>query len=265
MKHRGFTLIELLVVIAMVALLLAILIAVLNSARQYVRAVACSSHVRALTLDLVAYKEINLAFPCGFRDSFANGPPGGFPGNSELDRRAWWWFNILEGYENDAKKRTLQCPSKSLRDPRLLDNILYGNYGVNRSICKSPGDFRKYKKEFVGAPLGDEDIPNPSQTLLIIDSGYSVVSWWHATNVPPEPFDDNKGEDTSYVPGLKSNKDKDNLMLDQKKDAEDGRHPNKKVNIGFADGTVARKKADDLFIEKEGDTYTNKSHLWVPK
>lgn len=265
MKHRCFTLVELLVVIAMVAILMTILIPVLNSVRQHARALVCSSNIKELSLDLVMYKEVNLSFPYGFRDCFNDGPPGGFPGNAELDRRAWWWFNILEGKDNYTKKKTLQCPSKSLRHPKLIDNILYGNYGVNRSICKSPADIRKYKKEFVGAPLGDEDIPKPSQTLLIIDSGYSVVSWWHATDVPPEPFNGSKGEDTGYVPGLPINKDKNNLMLDQKQDAANGRHPNKTVNVGFADGNVARKKAEDLFVEKEGETYKNRSPLWVPE
>ena len=265
MKHRGFTLIELLVVIAMVIILLAILIAALNGVRQQAKTLKCSSNINQLTRDLIIYRDINHAFPYGFRDSFIDEPPGGFPGNAKLDRTAWWWFNILEGNDNYAKKRTLQCPSKSLRHPGLMDNVLYGNYGVNRSICKSPVDIRKYKKDFVGAPLGDEDIPNPSQTLLIIDSGYSVISWWHATDIPPEPFEGSKGEDTGYVPGLPINKDKNNLMLDQKEDAEDGRHSNKTVNVGFADGHIDRKKADDLFVEKEGDTYTNRRPLWVPK
>ena len=263
MKHRCFTLIELLVVIAMVALLLAILVAVLNSVRNHAKAVACSSNIRQLTRDLIMYESKNHAFPYGFRDSFTP-PPGGFPGNATYDRRGWGGFNNMEGYERGGKERTLRRPSKSLRHSKLKTNILYGNYGVNRSICKSPVDIRKYKKDFVGAPLGDMDIPQPSRTLLIVDSGYSVISWWHATDVPPEPFTGDRGEDTSYVPGLKINKER-NLMLDQKEDAEDGRHPNRKVNVGFADGHVDRKKADDLFVEKEGDTYTNRSPLWVPK
>ena len=263
MKHRGFTLVELLVVIAMVAVLLAILTQVLHGVRKHTWAVACSSNIKQLTRDLIMYKDKKEEFPYGFRDSFTS-PPGGFPGDSEYDRQAWWWFNIMEGYENDANKRILQCPSKSLRHPKLITNILYGNYGVNRSICKSPVDIRKYKKDFVGAPLGDMDIPQPSRTLLIVDSGYSVISWWHATDVPPVSFDGNRGEDIGYVPGLKINKER-NLMLDQKEDAENGRHPNRKVNVGFADGRVARIKADELLIEKEGDTYTNRSPLWVPK
>jgi len=263
MKHRCFTLIELLVVIAMVAILLAILIPVLHSVRQRAMALACSSNIRQLTRDLIMYESKNHAFPYGFRDSFTP-PPGGFSGDAAYDRRAWWWFNIMEGYDNDAKKRTLRCPSKSLRHPKLTTNILYGNYGVNRSICKSPDDIQSHKKEFVGATLGHMDIPQPSRTLLIVDSGYSVISWWHASDDPPVSFDSDRGEGTSYVPGLKINKEK-NLMLDQKQDAIDGRHPNRTVNVGFVDGHISRKKADDLLVEKEGDAYTNRSPLWVPE
>ena len=112
--------------------------------------------------------------------------------------------------------------------------------------------------------MGDEDIPHPSQTLLIVDSGYSIISWWHSTDVPPITLDKRNIEDTAYVPGLKINKDK-NLKSGQIHDAINGRHLNKKVNIGFTDGHVARKKADDLCVEKEGDNYRNRSPLWMPE
>ena len=263
MKHRCYTIIELLVVIAMVAILLAILIPVLHSIRQRARALACSSRIRKLTLDLIMYETKNQAFPYGFQDYFTP-PPGGFLGSTAYDRLGWWWFNVMEGYDDDTQRRTLHCPSKLLRHPKLTNNLLYGNYGVNQSICKNPDDIRSHRKEFVGAPLSGSDIPHPVQTLLIVDSGYSIISWWHATDVPPVPLDGNRGEDTAYVPGLKINKDK-NLLPGQEQDAIDGRHPNKTVNVGFADGYVARKKADDLFVEKTADAYTNRSPLWSPE
>ena len=263
MKRPCYTLIELLVVIAVVAFLLAILIPVLHSIRQRARALSCSSRIRTLTLGLIIYETKHQAFPYGFRDSFTE-PPGGFASRSVYDRWGWWWFNFMEGYDDDVKKRTLRCPSRLVRNPRLTNNLLYGNYGVNRSICKSLDDIRSRRKEFVGAPLGRLDIPEPSRTLLIVDSGYGIISWWHATDVPPVALDGNRGEDTAYVPGLKINKDK-TLLPGQEQDAHDGRHPNKTVNVGFADGHVARKKADDLFIEKAADTYTNKIPLWSPK
>jgi prepilin-type N-terminal cleavage/methylation domain-containing protein/prepilin-type processing-associated H-X9-DG protein len=264
MKHHGFTLIELLVVIAMFALLLAILIPVLHSVRQYAKALTCSSHIRALTLGLIMYENRNEAFPYGYSYNFTP-PPGGYAGYPDQDRIGWWWLNFLDGYVNEPKGKTtvFNCPSKLLNAPLLNDNILCGNYGVNLSICKNSDDFPD-KKEFVGTPLGDEDIPNPTQTLLILDSGYSIISWWHATDVPPVTLNKSNIEDTAYVPGLKINKPR-NLRPGQKGDAQDGRHPNRKVNAGFVDGHVARKKADDLYVKKEGDHYKNRSPLWVPE
>ncbi len=264
MKRSCFTLIELLVVIAVVAFLLAILIPVLNSVRQHARALACSSRIRALTLGLIMYENKNEAFPYGFFDiTFPSSDD--YIGNSGQDGMGKWWFQFIDEFIKKSNRKTtvLNCPSKQLNNPRLKNNILCGNYGVNRSICKNSNDIPS-KKEFVGAPLGLMDIPQPSQTLLIVDSGYSIISWWHATDVPPAPLNSNMIEDTAYVPGLKINKDK-NLKPGQEQDANNGRHPNKTVNVGFADGHVARKKADDLFVEKAADTYTNKSPLWSPK
>jgi len=263
MKRPCFTLIELLVVIAIAAFLLAILSPVLHSIRQHAKALACSSRMRQLTLDLIMYENKKEAFPYGFRDSFTP-PPGGFPGSSVYDRWGWWWFNVMEGYGDETKKRTLRCPSRLLRHPSLTNNLLYGNYGVNRSICKSPDDIQRQRKEFVGAPLGRHDIRQPSRTLLIVDSGYSIISWWHVTDDPPVSLDGDRGEDTAYVPVLKINKDK-KFVFGQKQDAVDGRHPNKTGNVGFADGHIARKKADDLFVEKAADAYTNRSPLWIPE
>jgi prepilin-type processing-associated H-X9-DG protein len=118
--------------------------------------------------------------------------------------------------------------------------------------------------EFIGTPLRSSDIVRPGETLLIVDSGYALISWWHATDNPPIALGVKPIADTSYVPGLWINGNR-NLLPSQKYDAINGRHPGKTVNVGFVDGHVSRKKADDLFVEKTGDGYKNKSPLWVPK
>jgi prepilin-type processing-associated H-X9-DG protein/prepilin-type N-terminal cleavage/methylation domain-containing protein len=264
MKRSCFTLIELLVVIAIIALLLAILTIVLNSVRRHARALTCSSRIRALTFALIMYENKHEAFPYGLSYN-PTPPPGGYAGDPSQDAMGWWWFNFLEEYVNKSNGKTtaFDCPSKQLNHPRLKENVLCGNYGVNLSICKISDDV-PVKKEFIGTPLGDEDIPNPTQTLLIVDSGYSIISWWHATDVPPVTLNKNIIEDTAYVPGLKINEDR-KFMSGQEDDAKNGRHPNKKVNAGFVDGHVARRKADDLYVEKEGDNYRNRSPLWMPE
>ena len=264
MKRPCFTLIELLVVIATLALLIAILLPPLRISRQHAKAVLCGSNVKQLDLGLIMYETENETFPYAFDDTPLEPPPRGYPGNFAFDRKGWWWFNYISDYsrKNKGKKASLWCPSRQVKDIRLKDYVLYGNYGVNQSVYKSARG-RKSHAEFVGTPLSSSNIPHPSQTLLIVDSGYSLISWWHVTDVPPVLLNSTI-EDTAFVPGLEINKKKD-LWPGQHQDAIYGRHPSKSVNVGFADGHVRRKKADDLCVEKIADDYKNKNPLWSPK
>ena len=265
MKRPAFTLVELLVVIATIALLMAILLPSLRISRQQAEAILCSSNIRQLLCGLFSYETENQILPYSFDNTSEWPPPGGYPGNATFDRKGWWWFNYISDYSraDKGKKQALWCPSRRIREPKF-DYVLQGNYGVNRSICKSFDDIQSQREEFVGTPLRSSNIPRPGETLLIVDSGYSLISWWHATDKPPVVLGNAIIEDTSYIPGLWINKDR-NLWPGQEKDAIYGRHFNKTVNVGFADGHVSRTKADDLFVEKTGDAYKNKSPLWVPK
>ena len=260
MKSTGFTLIELLVVIAIIALLMAILAPASQSARQQARTVLCGSNIKQLTLGLLTFATENQTLPYGFHDT-STPPTGGCPGDFAYDRMGWWWFNYISNYsrKDKGKKMVLRCPSKHLRNRRLTNNILCGNYGVNQSICKSSSGRRSHA-EFIGTPLSTADISHASQTLLVVDSGYSMITWWHATDTPPIALGKSR-EDTAYIPGLKIN----NLWSGQEWDAINGRHPQKTVNVGFADGHISRVKADDLFVEKTADSYKNRSPLWLPK
>lgn len=262
MKQAGFTLVELVVVIAIIALLMAILVPSLQNSRQQTRVVLCGSNVKQLTVGLFMYESENQTFPYGFQDTLIP-PPGGYPGFVEYDRTGWWWFNYIGGCFSKGKKTVLRCPSKQLRNPKLKNNILCGNYGVNQSICKSSSG-RQSRAEFIGTPLRSSDISQPGQTLLIVDCGYSMITWWHATDVPPITLGNTIIEDTAYVPGLEVNKERD-LWPGQEWDARSGRHPNKTVNVGFADGHISRVKANDLFVEENGGNYSNRSPLWLPK
>jgi len=264
MRRTGFTLVELLVVISIIALLMAIFIPALGSSREHAEAIHCGSNVRQLLLGLISYEAESETLPPAFDDTRADLPPGGYPGGHAYDRMGWWWFNYIEGfYRKSAIARTVvQCPSKRLDDSRLKSNILCGNYGVNRCICKSPDDIPSRRGEFVGTPLRSSDIPHPGRTLLVTDSGYSMISWWHASDVPPVSLGATI-EDTAYVPGLEINKGK-SLWPGQESDAINGRHPNKTVNVGFADGHADRVKAEGLLVEKTADGYRNKSPLWQP-
>jgi len=260
-------LIELLVSIGILAILVAVLVPALNKSRLRAKATVCTSNIRQLSFGLCTYAADNDRFPYGFDNTPNEPPPGGYVGHHQYNRMGWWWFNYLEGlYEKSMGGNTvLQCPSKNLQHPKLRDDILCGNYGVNLSICKMSSG-RKSRKGFIGEPLTSIEVRRPSQTLLVLDSGYAIISWWHAADIPPVPLSNSIIEDAAYVPGLKINKDR--LLWPgggQNYDALFGRHPRKTVNIGFLDGHVGRSSADDLLVEKDSDGYKNLVPLWLPK
>ncbi len=267
MRRPSFTLTELLVVVAISGFLIAILLPSLRSSRLQVDAVLCSSNIKQLIFGLCMYETQNMTFPYGFYENpdEPEPPPGGYTGNIAYDRIGWWWFNYISDYAGKYKDKKAEfwCPSRKIKAPEL-EFVLHGNYGVNRSICKSFDDIQSFRDEFVGTPLSTSKIPRPVETLLIVDSGYSIISWWHAADEPPVSLGNTIIEDTAYIPGLEINKERD-LWPSQKEDAIYGRHPNKTVNIGFVDGHVSRPKADALLIEKTANNYKNKSPLWVSK
>lgn len=264
MKREGFTLIELLVVIAVITLVIAILLPSLRIMKLQAEAVVCESNIKQLVLSLTMYEDDNGTFPHAFDDdTLIKPPPGGFPGYNQYDRTGWWWFNHIIDYsrKNTDKDSVILCPSKKINDIRLKNNVLCVNYGVNLSVCKNSNG-RKSRAEFVGMPLSSSNILRPSRTLLIIDSGYSMISWWHVTDVPPMSLGSSI-EDNAYVPGLEINKEK-TLWPDQRWDAIIGRHPKKKVNVGYVDGHVERRQAEELFVEKTETGYNNRYPLWRP-
>ena len=264
MVRRGFTLIELVVVVAVLGLLMAVITPFLRASRQKAKAVVCASNIRQLVIAVTAYSSNNGTAPHGFADSKIE-PPGGFPGGLGYGKAGWWWFNYVGRFydKKTDQEGLLCCPAKNLRDPKLKTNILCGNYGINQSISKSTsGDS---STEFVGRPLKIMDeIPKPSETLLVVDAGYELVNWWHATTDPPVPLDSAFIENTSYVPGMKINCRKA-IWPGQEHDAVGGRHPNRAVNIGFADGHVESREADELLVEKREQRHDNRVPLWSPK
>ena len=252
----GFTLTELLVVISVIAILLAVISPVLRNSRQRAKTVLCSSNIRQLTMVLLQYEIENKTFPYGFYNSPNLLPPReGYSGFIQYDRTGWWWLNYIKGIyiKTDERNTIVKCPSKFVRNSLLNKDILCGNYGVNLSICKSLDD---------GKPLRMNDIVKPSETLLIADSGYAIIGWRHATDIPPA-FTHKTQIENTYIPGLSINKNK-TLLAVQKSDAIYGRHHNKTVNAGFADGHAQIMKAEDFIVEKSGESYKNKVPLWEP-
>jgi prepilin-type processing-associated H-X9-DG protein len=264
MKYAAFTLVELLVVIGVIVLLLGILFPCLQQSKQTAQSVVCRSNIKQLAFSLTMYESDNKTFPYGmyntskvsFQTSFSN---------LAFDRLGLWWMNYITSYtrKNTNTDSIIWCPSRHITDSRFKTNVLDANYGVNISVCRKYSDFTKLSDEFNGIPLSLDDIPRPSETLLITDSGYSVIGWHHATCSPPVQFS-NSIEDAVYVPGLTINKDK-KIWPGFEEDAILGRHANQIINAGYVDGHVNNLKADELLVEKANDIYKNLSPLWRPK
>ena len=266
------TLIELILAIGIIAVLFALLTPSLQRSRLQAKAAVCMSNIRQLNTVLSMYVTDRGKFPYGFDNTPDTPPSGGYAGYTQdpiHDRVGWWWFNYLENIykKNMGRKTVLQCPSKQIQQPKFKDDILCGNYGVNLFICKIPpsqGSQKQKEFGFAGQPLDVTQITHPSQTLLLVDSGYTIMSWWHAADFPPVTLGNTNIEDTAYIPGLSINHQRQ-FKSGQEIDAFYGRHPQMTVNVGFADGHVARTKAEDLLVKRKADGhYENQYPLWTP-
>jgi prepilin-type N-terminal cleavage/methylation domain-containing protein/prepilin-type processing-associated H-X9-DG protein len=270
MRRAAFTLVEMLVVISILAMLATLLFPVFASVRARARTVTCQAHLRQLLVSLHNYEAEHQSLPYGFEVVRWPQPPGWYQGGP-FDVPGWWWFDFAGVVRFRTRlgieeTKLLRCPARRIDDPTLKYTVLVANYGVNRALCRNTTEWAPtpVQKAFVGAPLSTGSLSHPGSTLLLADSGYSLICWWQATAEPPAPLGDEYIEDTSYVPGLEINEDR-NLWPGQSADAIGGRHPNKTVNVGFADGHTECRKASELLVEKTEAGYTN-SLLWhAPK
>ncbi len=265
MRPRGFTLIELIVVVSVVAMLMALLLPALRGAREQAKVVLCQSHMRQLLFAFEQYgqsEDRHLPYHLSFGQFPL--PKTGFAGDLTRDSLGWWWFDFLDVVNRTDLKDSglLVCPSKRLDGELLTRDLLWGNYGVNEALCTWT-QMALGGGPAPGRPVSINDIRHPAGTLLIVDSGYAVASWLLATDDPPAEFD-GLTSGTPYIPGLSINEDRE-LESGVIEDAISGRHPGKTVNVGFSDGHIERRKADDLLVTKTGeDTYANRSPLWEP-
>ncbi len=262
-RDNAFTLVELMVVIAVIALLVVILLPALASARKNAQAVACAANVKQLIFSLDLYTLDNRYYPPSiYVSANASEPPGGYIGSASYDYQGWWWFQFLskEIGTNFTSNSILRCPSRQVKHKFDIDeNILWGNYGVNQSVCKSL-PLKKSLLEFTGNSKVMSKIPQPSSVFLIVDSGYSIINWWHVTLHPPRPLQ-NTLADMNYLPGLSINSSK-NIWNGQREDATKGRHMAKTVNTGYVDGHVQREPSEKFLVLFENNQYLNLRPGW---
>jgi prepilin-type processing-associated H-X9-DG protein len=242
---------------------MAVSLPVFHSVRERAKSTTCQGNIRQLLLEFQQYEAANETLPYGFAALQSPPPPGGYLSNMAIDLPGWYWPNYLGAVQQRSLGdwRVLQCPAKHLESPWLERSVLSGNYGVNRSLCRSAFDTEKYLDAFGGPALSTATIRRPGATLLLVDSGYALISWWHVCDDPVMEAGTH-AEDTAYIPGMELNK-KRIFAPGQVEDAMAGRHPNKTVNVGFVDGHVDTRKADSLLVEKTAEgTYANLRSLW---
>ena len=264
-RYNAFTLIELLVVIAIIGLLLSLLIPGLGNASENAREVVCSSQIRNILIGMQSYHMENRRFPYGF-DGWTRTPPplDVASGSRMFDELGWWWFEILGDHISYVKDgaEVVRCPSRNI-DDGFEENILWGNYGVNSSVCKNARD-RISNAEFAGDPLQLEAVANPSNALLAMDCGYSIFNWHQVADNPPVTLG-NSVRDNAYLPGLWIINESKLLGNIQWADALDGRHVNGQINAGFVDTHVEKSPADRYLVQKQDEAYSGLYPYWRPK
>ena len=279
MKRKAFTLVELLTGISLAAVLTAVLMPCLHITRQRAKSLVCAGNVRELLQMITMYDCDNMRFPHGVNTGRQAAPPGGSLARGRMDSMkrefnscgsGWWWINYITGYDRQRLLGSdfLKCPARPFLPGRYFNDILSGNYGVNQSVFKLYYDNPR-PDEFRGLPLKSSRIFDPSGTMLLADAGYALVQWRHAAlNAPYKPPNVKKAArlmDNAYIPGLGINNQTGLLETwpEFRYDAIEGRHPDGRINIGFADGHVSSLKADALLVE-ETEPNSFRLGLWKP-
>jgi prepilin-type N-terminal cleavage/methylation domain-containing protein len=266
MVRKAFTLLELLVTIAIIGILLAVVLSTLRYSKYCAQSVVCSSNIRQLTVMMNSYSFLQTRYPPGFCDlpdcMCSINPPGGNLGDPVRDWAGWWWFHFLMNSENDCSEieKIRQCPSSLANNNSKLSQLC-GNYGVNYSICKIADTISN--TDFLGLPLKPDAIRNPTQVLLLADSGYSLISWKAATLDPAYSFEISLRKNTFYVPGLSINSQK-SIYSTLEADAIKGRHIKKTINAGFVDGSLRKLWAESLLISTDTPSESPAYLIWSP-
>lgn len=278
MRDKGFTLVEMLVVIAVIAMLLAITVPVLQKSKEHGKELLCANNLRLLGLAVSVYAQEKKTYPQGFCGAPNCHPSVPSPDYKKLGtstsldwQNSWWWFHFLTDMieEDFSKDSILSCPSKHVTDSDMSNNILCGNYGINYAICKIS---MTSTKAFSGTPLRSDQVKSPSGKLLIMDSGYVLISWKaFVSDTSPDPtvlgLEMINRQNAYYLPGATVNQSRvenGSIHESQQDDAVNGRHSSGKFNAVFVDGHVDKKSTDS--VEPEFDTGGNLSNgsFWSP-
>lgn len=263
MSRKAFTLIELLIVIAIIAGLLGITLPAIRHCKQRVLSVSCTSNLRQLSMMLNAYANEWGSYPYGFSDSswIRSITSEKFIGDKMKDWAGRWWFEHIGQNNQPSPMTIMNCPSSK---DDISDGFLCGNYGVNASVCKT-SPISSQITEFAGKPLTPTQIRSPSEVILVMDAGYSLINWKATLSDPSFGFENPQRNSWFYVPGLTSINQRKAIADQNRDDALLGRHPGKTVNIGFCDGHASALNAQSLAVESPPATQTQSTYrYWSP-
>lgn len=250
---------------AVIAVLIGITMPALVMVKERGRTVVCRSNIKQLYLSMSLYENSNGSFPAGFdfranvaSDLLSTDKYIGVPAHDWIGK---WWFQFLD-IDGESEKSSLWCPSSRVKNPGFKKLVLCGNYGVNRAICK---DVIPAGGEFTGKPLSSTNISLSSKTLLLVDSGYTLISWRGGSDCGAGYYEITTRADWFYIPGMAVNQSR-SISPYGLQDAIEGRHSGKRVNAAFVDGHAEYIPAEYLFVEEQADgTYSNRKTLWMPE
>lgn len=234
--NSGFTLIELLTVIAIIGILAAIIIPTIGKVRQSAKSAQCLSNLRQIGMAFNLYPADNKGrFPRTGLNPRPNDP-------SRVD--ALWYSAITPYIQTSAVAAThavYRCPSEEAQvDPARINSTV--QYTASRALERSGSTTL-----VSGLGSKPEEIPNVSQTFLVIDS------WVNQT-----------GASTGISPHGTLTYAQLTTSISGTPDASTTvsyRH-NSGVNVVFIDGHTARLSFDD-FKSRVADPITGRK-LWDP-
>ena len=258
MFRRGVTFIELLVVIAVIALLLRVLLPALAAGKDRGQNLVCQSNLKQNAMATVMFVQNNDAYPYGYCSSggFMSTPPGGFIGNASADWMGWWWFHQTADSILPRDDASLRCPSQL-----QTNNMLCGNYGANYSVYKIGNTI--IETPFRGPALKASRVKHPGRTLLLSDSGYTLISLKVTLAAADVSFENPVRTPSFFLPGLSDN-GKRPITAAQQTDAVKGRHYGRTVNAAFADGGVRSLKASHLTVSDPNESGPSRTYIWSP-
>jgi prepilin-type N-terminal cleavage/methylation domain-containing protein/prepilin-type processing-associated H-X9-DG protein len=176
---HAFTLIELLVVIAIIGVLASMLLPALSSAKMRTTGVKCLSNNRQISLATRLYLEDNEgAFPPLHRDPVAGDPP-----TAQLivpSASAVWWCDILSMSKSSAlpDPKIFNCPALKVATTTVQSSTTPGASAYPLGIGFNYRGVDGVAITITGASTAramEHEIANPSQTVILADSGTVTV------------------------------------------------------------------------------------------